>query len=94
MNNPLVKGPLFAKGDAASKAHVTLINQSLAKIIGQSGDPIGKIVEGDTDADALTIGGVVGDVHQAGLNAPPLPEIYFLTDNATASYQEATRSTP
>jgi putative ABC transport system permease protein len=86
MNIPLVKGRLFTRSDAASKAHVTLINQSLAKLIEQNGDAIGKIVEGDTDADAMSIVGVVGDVHQAGLNAPPLPEIYFLIDHGDAAY--------
>jgi putative ABC transport system permease protein len=87
MNIPLLKGRLFTKNDSGTKARVALINQSLAKIIGQNGDPVGRIVEGDTDADATTIVGVVADVHQAGLNAPPLPEIYYLMDNAQAEYE-------
>jgi putative ABC transport system permease protein len=57
-----------------------MINQALAKIIGQYGDPVGKIIEGDTDKDFMMIAGVVGDVHQAGLNAPPLPEVYYMMD--------------
>jgi putative ABC transport system permease protein len=87
MNIPLVKGRRFETKDTTSKAQVAVINQSLAKILEQGGDPIGKIVEGDTDADSKTIIGVVGNVHQAGLNTPPLPEIYYLTAFATQPYE-------
>jgi putative ABC transport system permease protein len=83
MEIPLVKGRSFTRTDTASKARVAVINQTLAKVISQYGDPLGKIVEGDTEAEAMTIVGVVGDVHQAGLNRPPLPEIYLMMDSPT-----------
>ena len=85
MKIPLIQGRFFTATDAATKGRYVLINQSLAKLISQYGDPIGKIVEGDTDTDFTTIVGVVGDVRQAGLNAPPLPELYSLIDTADSS---------
>ncbi len=77
MNIPLVKGRTFTRNDEDTKTRVVLINQAFAKLLSPYGDPIGKIVEGDTAAEAETIIGVVGDVHQAGMNVAPFPEIYF-----------------
>jgi putative ABC transport system permease protein len=80
MGIPLVKGRFFNKGDTVGKGSAVLINQSLAKLIEPYGDPVGKVVEADTDEDPvvhLTIVGIVGDVNQAGLNVPPRPEIYY-----------------
>ena len=91
MNIPLLKGRFMEKSDLPSGARVVLINQTLAKMIEPYGDPVGKLVLGDTDADSLTIIGVVGDVHQKGLNAPALPEIYIPHENPWQSGQGAIR---
>lgn len=76
MGIPLIRGRFFNKQDVAAKGNVILINRTFAKMIERYGDPIGKFVQGDEDTDHLTIIGIVGDVKQAGMSAPTLPEIY------------------
>jgi putative ABC transport system permease protein len=56
-----------------------VISDSLARDRWPSQDPIGHTIEfGNMDGDLrlLTIVGVVGDVHEDGLDAPPPPTVY------------------
>jgi putative ABC transport system permease protein len=76
---PLLRGRLFDGRDTADAPHVALISESLAREKWPGQDPLGRVIEfGNMDGDLrlLTVVGVVGDVRQAGLEAPPRPTIY------------------
>jgi ABC-type antimicrobial peptide transport system permease subunit len=56
-----------------------VISESLARDRWPKQDPIGRTIEfGNMDGDLrlLTIVGIVGDIHEYGLDAPPRPTIY------------------
>ncbi len=76
---PLIRGRLFDERDSANSQHVALISESLARDRWPNQDPIGHTIEfGNMDGDLrlLTIVGIVGDVHEYGLDAPPRPTVY------------------
>jgi predicted permease len=76
---PLVRGRLFDDHDGPDSAHVAVINELLARERWPGQDPIGQTIEfGNMDGDLrlLTIVGIVGDVHEYGLDAPPRPTVY------------------
>jgi predicted permease len=76
---PLVRGRLFDERDGADAPHVAVISQSLARARWPGQDPIGHTIEfGNMDGDLrlLTIVGIVGDVREYGLDAPPRPTVY------------------
>ncbi len=76
---PLLRGRLFDDSDTADSAHVAVISESLARTRWPGQDPIGHTIEfGNMDGDIrlLTIVGIVGDVHDYGLDAPPRPTVY------------------
>ena len=76
---PLLRGRLFDDRDTADSPHVAVISESLARTRWPGQDPIGLTLEfGNMDGDIrlLTIVGIVGDVHQYGLEAPPRPTVY------------------
>jgi len=76
---PLRRGRMFDDHDTADSLHVAVISESLARSRWPGQDPIGHTIEfGNMDGDMhlLTIVGIVGDVHQYGLDAPPRPTVY------------------
>jgi putative ABC transport system permease protein len=76
---PLVRGRFFDERDSADSPHAALISQSLAHQKFEYQDPIGQSIEfGNMDGDPrlLTVVGVVGDVRERSLEAPPRPTIY------------------
>jgi len=76
---PLIRGRIFDERDAADSPHVAVISDSLARDRWPGQDPIGHTIEfGNMDGDLrlLTIVGIVGDVHEYGLDAPPRPTVY------------------
>ena len=76
---PLVRGRLFDDRDTADAPHVAVISESLARNRWPGEDPIGHTIEfGNMDGDVrlLTIVGIVADVHEYGLDAPPRPTVY------------------
>ncbi len=76
---PLLRGRMFSDNDTADAPHVALISESLARESWPGEDPIGHTIEfGNMDGDPrlLTIVGIVGDVHEYGLDAPPRPTVY------------------
>jgi len=76
---PLLRGRIFDESDGADSPHVAVISDSLARARWPSQDPIGHTIEfGGMDGDLrlLTIVGIVGDVHEYGLDAPPRPTVY------------------
>jgi len=76
---PLLRGRLFDEHDGPDAPHVAVISESLARERWPGQDPIGQTIEfGNMDGDMrlLTIVGIVGDVHEYGLDAPPRPTVY------------------
>jgi predicted permease len=76
---PLIRGRIFGERDGADSPHVALISESLVRDRWPHQDPIGHTIEfGNMDGDLrlLTIVGIVGDVHEYGLDAPPRPTVY------------------
>jgi putative ABC transport system permease protein len=76
---PLIRGRIFDEHDGPDSPHVAVISESLARDRWPNQDPIGHTIEfGNMDGDLrlLTIVGIVGDIHEYGLDAPPRPTVY------------------
>ncbi|HKV40026.1 MAG TPA: ABC transporter permease, partial [Blastocatellia bacterium] len=73
---PVVKGRTFTEMDGKDGQHVVVINQSLARHRWPDEDPIGKRISGDNGKTWATIVGIVGDVHQYGVDQAPTDEAY------------------
>jgi putative ABC transport system permease protein len=76
---PLLRGRIFDEHDGADSPHVAVISESLARDRWPNQDPIGHTIEfGNMDGDPrlLTIVGIVGDLHEYGLDAPPHATLY------------------
>ncbi len=76
----LVEGRLFDERDGSGSPPVALINQTMARNLWPGEDPEGKrFKKGASRENApwITIVGVVGDVHQAGLALPARAEMYL-----------------
>jgi len=76
---PLLRGRMFDQRDGPDSPHVAVISASLVREHWPGQDPIGHTIEfGNMDGDLrlLTIVGVVGDVHEYGVDAPPQPTVY------------------
>jgi putative ABC transport system permease protein len=76
---PLVRGRLFDERDTMDSQHVAVISESLARERWPHQNPIGHTIEfGNMDGDMrlLTVVGIVGDVHDYGLEVPPRPTVY------------------
>jgi putative ABC transport system permease protein len=76
----LVDGRFFNGGDGAGTLLVALINQTMARDYWPGETALGKrlrIGSYKEGAPWITIVGIVGDVHQAGLDVPARPEMYF-----------------
>jgi putative ABC transport system permease protein len=75
----VLRGRTFDNRDSIDAPHVAVISESLARERWPGQDPIGHTIEfGNMDGDVrlLTIVGVVADVHEYGLDAPPRPTVY------------------
>jgi predicted permease len=76
---PLLHGRIFDEHDGPDTPHVAVISESLARDRWPGQDPIGHTIEfGNMDGDLrlLTIVGIVGDVHEYGLDVPARPTVY------------------
>jgi len=76
----LIKGRLFDEHDGGGTLPVALINQAMARKCWPGEDPIGRRFKRGAYAQTapwITVAGIVGDVHQAGLEAPARPEMYL-----------------
>jgi putative ABC transport system permease protein len=91
---PIVRGRAFKESDSTGAPGVVLINEALAKQFWPKEDPvgqqiiIGKEVGPEFDEPARQIIGVVGDIHDGGLNRDPRPLLIVpqaqVTDGMTA----------
>lgn len=79
MRIPLLRGRTFDATDEVNAPNAAVISQSLAQKYWPNEDPIGqKIQFGNMDSDVrlLHVVGVVGDVHDYGVDAKIAPTIY------------------
>jgi len=77
---PLQRGRLFDDRDGADAPHVALISAALARSVWPDRDPIGqKLQYGNMDGDMrpLTVIGIVGDVHDYGLDRDVRGTVYL-----------------
>jgi putative ABC transport system permease protein len=75
MGIPLRRGRDIQETDSAGAPLVVLVNETLARMLWPGQDPIGRRVVFGTNL--VPVVGVVGDVHQSGLDVPPQPEFYL-----------------
>ena len=78
MGMPLVRGRGFLTSDLPTDPGLVVINQTMARLVFGSVDPIGRRLQtGPDPSDTwLTVVGVVGDVRHSSLEAAPPPELY------------------
>jgi predicted permease len=81
MGIPLKRGRLFTEADAAGVSPVAVISEMTAREMWPNEDPIGKRIQlggRHEDRSWAEIVGIVGDVHQYGLDSPATPQAYLL----------------
>ena len=78
MGIPLRRGRDIEETDVEGTPFVALINETMARTIWPGQDPIGRRLIFGTKIIVPVIG-VVGDIHQAGLDVAPKPEFYVPT---------------
>jgi putative ABC transport system permease protein len=71
---PVLRGRAFTERDTATAEPVGIINQRMAAELWPAEDPIGKQIT--VFGSAFTVIGVAGDIHQHGIRAEVLPEMY------------------
>ena len=94
MRIPLERGRVFTEGDGPNAERVAVINRAMADMYWPGQDPIGKqIWVGKpmgpkwTEATPRRIVGIVGDVRDEGVAAPPSPTFFEpYTQAGNASY--------
>jgi len=77
---PIKEGRWLDAHDSAQAAPVALINAQAARQFWPGRDPVGlhfKFGSSLSHHSWITVVGIVGDMHQAGLAVPPRPEMYF-----------------
>ena len=74
---PLLEGREFTHLDSLGAPGVIIINETMAHKYWPNEDPLGKAIRlGNAAGQRLTIVGVVGDVHQTGLDDPVRPQFF------------------
>jgi putative ABC transport system permease protein len=79
---PLREGRRFTNSDRAGAPNVVMVNERLAASLASAGPPLGQTVAFDFADPPFTaqVVGIVADVRQQGLDAPPMPEAYFASE--------------
>jgi predicted permease len=77
---PLISGRYVGRHDRENTLYVAAVNQTMARRYWPGENPLGKRFKVGDYAEAVpwvTVVGVVGDVHQMGLDVPSRTEMYF-----------------
>jgi predicted permease len=80
IGTPLRRGRFFDTHDGADTLPVGIINETMARQFWEGQDPVGSrfAIEGPAAARRwVTVVGIVADVREMGLQAPPKAEMYF-----------------
>jgi putative ABC transport system permease protein len=76
MGIPVLRGRDIAESDREETARVVVVNGVLARELWPGQDPVGRDLVFERGVSARVVG-VVQDIHQDGLDAPPKPEFYI-----------------
>ncbi len=74
---PMARGRPIGPSDREGTAPVAVINETLARRLWPSADPLGQQIRFDPKLPWITIVGVARDVHSAGLAEAPASELYL-----------------
>ena len=74
---PLLRGSVFSDAARDTALQTVLVSERLARVNWPGRDAVGQQISIDNGAHWLTIGGIVGDVHQNSLSADITDEIYL-----------------
>ncbi|MGH9839608.1 MAG: ABC transporter permease [Blastocatellia bacterium] len=77
MGIPVLRGRLFTESDSENTRKVALVNETLAKRLWGSKDPVGQLLALDGESDGREVVGCVGDVKYRGLAMKAEPELYL-----------------
>jgi putative ABC transport system permease protein len=91
MKIPLWRGRDFTTADATSRAPVALVSETAAREIFPGESPLGRRIQlggRQENQPWATIVGIVGDIHQYGLDSPVTPQAYELYSHQ--SFTDAT----
>ena len=90
MGLPILRGRTFSSEDGPASAPVAIINQTMARRLWPSDDPIGKRFRVGTNPQSQwsTVIGVVGDLRHSSLDVEPVAEFYvwYLQGPPTAPF--------
>ena len=89
MQIPLLRGRLFTEADAAGTNQVAIISEMTARQIFPGKNPLGKRIQlggRRDDRPWAEIIGIVGDVHQYGLDSSATPQAYLLYSQFPFNY--------
>ena len=79
MRIPLLRGRTFDRSDQPNSPNAAVVSESLARNYWPNEDPIGQTIQfGNMDGDLrlLHVVGVVGDVHDYGVDVATVPTVY------------------
>lgn len=96
MEIPLLRGRPFTEADAAGSSPVAIVSEMATRQFFVGEDPLGRRIQlggRHDDRPWATIVGVVGDVHQYGLDSPVTPQAYVLYSQYASSEILLVRST-
>ena len=76
---PLLRGRYFSTADSRNAARVAIVSESCARANFGGEEPLGKHIQVGTKEEDLwaTVVGIVGDIHQYGLDRPADPAAYL-----------------
>jgi putative ABC transport system permease protein len=77
---PLLRGRQLTSQDSADATRVAMISDTMARKYWSGDDPLGKRIRlesRETNDRWITIVGIVGDVRNDDVDAPPLPQLYL-----------------
>jgi putative ABC transport system permease protein len=106
LRRTLLGGRLLSRSDIESTRHVTVINQTLARVYFGNENPVGQMIKfstfeewaADWPRDAyFEIIGVIADAKNSGLQDAPRPEVYFpytITGTGPRKIMVSTASNP
>jgi putative ABC transport system permease protein len=86
---PLLRGRYFTQADGESAARVAIISEKTAREILSNEEPLGRRIQlggRQVDKPWAEIIGIVGDIHQYGLDTPTTPQAYLLYTQEPFSY--------
>src|SRR6185312_8396484 len=90
----LLRGRYLADTDTAKSPVVTVINQTMARTFWPDQDALGKRFNFGFGEWWITVVGIVADIHGAGLDVAPRPEMYLHSPQTpTGAWDLAIRTT-